>query len=335
MTPGAIQPQTSISVIVSVIICTYNRKHDLWQCLESIRIIPTPDLEIIIVDNHSTDGTAEALRRDYPAVNLIRNPVNRGTAYARNQGIKRARGEYVWFLDSDTLILSPDTLANMLNYFRTHPHTGSLGGQIIKEGHELIYWIMSKTDHKIPVSNPGVHEYTALFMATCNMLVRRDVLIQLGGFDLYYFYYCEDLDIGLRITNLGLNNVFRSDCCVLHKFSQKERAGEYYLFYRNVLRAFIINRTAWYIISYPFTQTVSIVHSFISFWKQGKKMENIKTFNETKKLKYAGQFGVVKLGAAIYWSLVKACFWNTARLPRTIFLRYRRPNYLAQVHEFN
>jgi glycosyltransferase involved in cell wall biosynthesis len=91
--------------LVSVIIPSFNRKQDVVLAVDSVLSQTYPHVEVIVVDDASSDGTYEWLRKHYPQVKLIRNETGKGGAVARNQGAEAASGEYVAFLDSDDLWL--------------------------------------------------------------------------------------------------------------------------------------------------------------------------------------------------------------------------------------
>lgn len=319
-------------IVVSIIVCSNNRKEDLLRCFDSIKILKYPYLEIIWIDNGSIDGSFEAVKKKFPYVKIIKNSKNLGTDYSRNQGIKIAKGKYVWFLDSDTIILSKDCLKNMLVFFKKNKKTGSLGGQIIKENGESKYWIMGENkDMKISINTKKILQYSVHYLATCNCIIKKELLEKIGGFDINYFYYCEDLDLGLKIKNLGFYNIFRSDCCVLHNFSQKQRIGDYYLFYRNMMRCLIINRTKFYLFFYPFTQLYRIYYDFKKFRKEKKDINSIKTVKYSEKNRYKGKIGTIKLGIKIISSLAKAYVWNIVHLQETIYIKNKKPNFLELV----
>lgn len=316
---------------VSLIICARNRKTELLECLESLQKLDLAgiDLETIVVDNASTDDTYATVHARYPAVEFIRNAVNQGTARSRNQAVQIARGAYVWSLDSDTVASNPAVLRNMLDYFRAHPDTGSVGGQMINDGQGWLYWVMGENgDEKIPVAQAGVIERWPLYLPTCNCLMRKDLLVTLGGFDEFYFYYSEDLDLQLRIRKHGLRNVFHSACCVRHHFAQNQRRGTYYLFYRNALRCLIVNRSAAAILYFPFAQLHDIIQGYVVFRQSGADIRRIKTLNDSVKKSYTGRFGVGRLALRILLSLAGAWLWNVGLLPATLYRKYHPRRYL-------
>ena len=99
--------------LVSVVIVTWNRRMDVLMAVQSVYTQPYPNVEVIVVDNGSSDGTVEALAAAYPAATVIAMKRNLGVAAGRNPGIAVARGEFVVILDSDA-ILDRDALARVV-----------------------------------------------------------------------------------------------------------------------------------------------------------------------------------------------------------------------------
>ncbi|MEO0108623.1 MAG: glycosyltransferase family 2 protein, partial [candidate division WOR-3 bacterium] len=119
------------SASVSVIIVSYNTRRLLEKCLVSVQaaLEATTD-EIIVVDNNSSDGSAEMVERDFPCVRLIRSPVNLGYGKANNLAARSATGEYCLFLNPDTIV-SPDLPSTLLDYACGHPLAGAIGCQVV------------------------------------------------------------------------------------------------------------------------------------------------------------------------------------------------------------
>ncbi|MFC1497430.1 glycosyltransferase family 2 protein [Verrucomicrobiota bacterium] len=316
----------------SIIICTHNRKNDLIKCLSSIRSSIVGDFEILVVDNNSTDGTVDAIRTEFPEVHLIINDKNLGTAQSRNQAITVSHGKYIWFLDSDTELLSGNILSNMLDYFELHQDIGALGGQVVEEDGQKKYWMMgcidSGKDEKILVDDGEPFEREVMYLPTCNCMVRKDLLYALGGFDVEYFYYCEDLDLGLKIRNSGLKNVFRSDCCVFHKFSQESRIGDYYLFERNLLRCLIINGSVFNFLFFIPWRLIRSCRVFIGLARKGNVIGNVRTIKESEKGVYSGIIGIARLMFRMLLSIIGAWVWNLIYLWKTLRVKFGKVNYL-------
>ncbi|MBI4262149.1 glycosyltransferase family 2 protein [Candidatus Uhrbacteria bacterium] len=109
--------------VISIVIPTYNHREALPRCLASIAAQTFQDFEVIIVDDGSTDGTAEAVRNfQFPIPNsqFLRFEKNRGAPAARNTGLRAAKGEYILFCDAD-VVMRPDMLKRMMQALREHP----------------------------------------------------------------------------------------------------------------------------------------------------------------------------------------------------------------------
>ena len=119
------------SIDISVAIVSYNTRELLRECLRSLQEHSAEaNLEIIVIDNASRDGSAQMVRDDFPDVRLIQSTHNSGYGAANNRALENARGEYVWILNSDTTIES-GAMATMLDWMRAHPRCGAIGTRLI------------------------------------------------------------------------------------------------------------------------------------------------------------------------------------------------------------
>ena len=117
--------------LVSVVIPVKNRKNDALECLSSLQKQTYRNFEVLIIDDGSRESIAGFLEGNYKDLKVIRNKQSRGAAYAKNQGIMQSTGEYVWFLDSDTIVSNNRCLENMLNRIRNDEKVGSIGGELL------------------------------------------------------------------------------------------------------------------------------------------------------------------------------------------------------------
>ena len=118
---------------VSIIIINWNTKKLLSDCLRSVyENAGDVDYEVIVVDNASTDGSVEMVKRDFPQVILIENVANRGFAAANNQGMAVAKGRYVLLLNSDTLVLD-DAIVSTVRFADRHPRAGVTGCRVLND----------------------------------------------------------------------------------------------------------------------------------------------------------------------------------------------------------
>jgi len=120
-------PSWPMATDISIVVVSFNVREYLRNCLESIIRHSSPlTVEIIVVDNHSEDGSVEMVRREFPSVKLIANTENHGFAKANNKGIRESTGRYVLLLNPDTLLWK-DTLLVTRDYMEKHPEVGCVG----------------------------------------------------------------------------------------------------------------------------------------------------------------------------------------------------------------
>ncbi|MFH8723897.1 glycosyltransferase family 2 protein [Streptomyces termitum] len=180
---------------VSVVIPAHNSARTLDACLRSVLAQTHPLHEVIVVDDGSTDATAEIARR-HPCT-LIGDGVNRGVSAARNAGIAAATGEVLFFLDSDEA-LTPDSVANALEILRADPACGCVHGVIAPEplyDDGPVEWYKTLHAHWWRARGAGVVE-TAFFAQAA---VPREVFQRLGGFD-ETLRDSEDLEFSDRLA---------------------------------------------------------------------------------------------------------------------------------------
>jgi len=122
---------------LSIIIVNWNTKDLLRNCLFSIyKERKSISLEIFVVDNASSDGSSEMVKREFPLVKLIRNKKNVGFARANNQAIKESKGKYILLLNTDTVILN-GALDKMVKFMDTHSDVGVCGPKLLNEDGSL------------------------------------------------------------------------------------------------------------------------------------------------------------------------------------------------------
>jgi GT2 family glycosyltransferase len=131
--PASRQRTTDSGCDVSVCIVNWNCREHLQGCLQSLREAASEvSLEVLVVDNGSTDGAADMVAELFPEVVLIRNAENVGFSQGNNQAARQARGRYVFFLNNDTVVPS-GTLRGLLDYARAHPDAGIIGPRLCDE----------------------------------------------------------------------------------------------------------------------------------------------------------------------------------------------------------
>ncbi|PKN65545.1 MAG: glycosyl transferase family 2 [Deltaproteobacteria bacterium HGW-Deltaproteobacteria-12] len=223
---------------ISVIIVNWNTKALLLDCVASLyQTTRKSSLEIIVVDNASTDDSVVALNSMFPQVHTVVNEKNLGFAKANNIGIKRAKGRYVCLINSDVKVLD-GALDKMRAYMQTRSKIGALGPktffgdmQIQKNCREYPnlrntfcegFFLSSlfPTVHAFRGSMLNRNDYMSTMqvegLAGCFIMVRREVVAQVGVFDERFFFYSEDLDLCKRIHDAGWQLVYYPGAEVIH-----------------------------------------------------------------------------------------------------------------------
>lgn len=211
---------------LSVIIVAWNCRPALEQCLESLKpALAGIPAEIIIADNGSSDGMVEWLCRQVPEARVLAFPENLGFSAAANRAAGHARGEFLWFLNPDTMV-EPEAPANLLAALEKNPDIGAAGPQLLTpEGRPYILsarcfptlWtellekagLQGLSFSRLAVT-PGNGTAEVPAVSGAALCVRRRAWEEVGGFDERYFLYVEDIDLcralgaaGWKIYHVG------------------------------------------------------------------------------------------------------------------------------------
>ncbi|UTW61155.1 glycosyltransferase [bacterium SCSIO 12741] len=243
---------------LSVIIVNYNVRHFLEQCLVSaLKASRQVDTEIIVVDNHSLDGSVQMVENRFPEVRLIASKHNLGFSKGNNLGIAEAKGEYILLLNPDTLV-EEDTFTRVVQFMDDHPDCGGLGvkmidgkGRFLPESKRglptppVAFFKMfglarlfpkSKTfgQYHLSFLDPNeIHEVDVLSGAF--MLLRKTVLDKIGLLDETFFMYGEDIDLSYRIQKAGYKNYYFPETKIIHykgESTKKTSINYVFVFYR-------------------------------------------------------------------------------------------------------
>lgn len=222
----------------SVVIISYNGREFLKKCLESIKKSVLAPRQIIVVDDFSSDGTEEMVKKEFNFIEFIRNGRNLGPTVSRNRGAKLSKGKYVVFIDNDILV-KPETFSKMVEFMESHTDAGIAGAKIIPKmwwnmGYDpnnfrevvgyfigfllkifprfqqlkvfsmkfiLNYWDYDKT---LPVG---------WVIESC-FIIKREIFERINGFDERFFMYYEGPDLCRRVRNEGLKVYFYPEAIV-------------------------------------------------------------------------------------------------------------------------
>ena len=224
---------------LSIIIVSYNVKSYLRQCLNSILVSRDVEkIEVIVIDNHSFDESCMLVKNEFPEVRLIENKKNVGFSVAVNQGIKTAKGDYICFLNPDTLI-QEDTFVKLISHLKENPKVGCIGPKILNPDGTLQK--SCKRSFPTPmVALPKVLGLSKLFpnskwfgkynltyldenkshhvdaISGSFMLFPKYVIDVVGDLDENFFMFAEDLDYSFRVHEAGYAVVYEPATEVIH-----------------------------------------------------------------------------------------------------------------------
>ncbi|MFH1540189.1 MAG: glycosyltransferase family 2 protein, partial [bacterium] len=226
------------ALVLSIIIVNYKTRELLDRCLDSIfRAGFGEQIEVIVVDNGSGDGSVELVREKHPDVLLIANDENKGFSVANNQGIERSMGEMVLLLNPDTEV-NREALSGMMDFMRRHPQVGVAGPQLLFEDGSLqtswfhfpvplsrfferrggyrkvahaLLGLRFKTDEE---TENGARRVD-IIKGAC-MMVRREALRDVGLLEENSFLYCDDIDWCIRAARRSWEAYFLPAFKIIH-----------------------------------------------------------------------------------------------------------------------
>lgn len=226
---------------LSIIIISFNTREILTDCVKSIvKFTKDVDYELIIIDNDSKDGSVERIKElagKYPQIKFIETGENLGFGRANNLAEQKAKGEYILFMNSDTLVFD-NAVKEALEAIKKDPHTGVLSCKLLNAdrsvqasgGHfptlgNVFAWQFFIDDlpligSLIPSFHPQLASYdrdrrmdwvTGAFMIT-----PRKVFDEVGGFDKNIFMYTEEMELCFRLAKLGYKTVYKISPAIIH-----------------------------------------------------------------------------------------------------------------------
>lgn len=237
--------------LISVVILNWNRLQETKCAIESVLNQSYPNIEILVLDNASTEPNSDSIAKIFPKVNFHQLDKNYGCPGGRNLGIELCTGDFIFFVDNDG-ILEKNAILNAYNIFNTQENIGIVGGkvQFFKSSSEI-------------VENPqiqGKHFYASTFSGGVSMH-KKSIYDAIGLFNSDYMYGHEETNLSLRLLTIN-KYVYYSDNIILwHKQSSISRNNSFNLIskYNNKLLTYWellpTNRlfffTIWYLLIYP------------------------------------------------------------------------------------
>ncbi|MDY6973454.1 MAG: glycosyltransferase family 2 protein [Thermodesulfobacteriota bacterium] len=249
--------------MVEVIIVTWNKKKDVTRLLEQLKDINYPDdrLEIVVVDNNSSDGTVQAIESSYPAVQLIRNPENLGGAGGFNTGMRwalenRPDAEYMWLLDNDILV-DKNALRALVDVMNTNPQAAICGSKIVNtDNHDEVIEVGAFIDYSFGEIRRNMPEWrelqdpTAVFevdyVAACSLLARTSSVREVGIWHDEFFIYWDDMEWGARFNAFGYK-VLATNASIVYHPTWAGRTADNTAVWRNYYRT---RNSLWFFNNY-------------------------------------------------------------------------------------
>lgn len=227
-------------MMISIIIVNYNTCELLVNCIKSIYLhVSEIDYEIIVVDNDSNDGSQNFIKKHFPDIILIESEINLGFGLANNLGVQYAKGDFLFLLNSDTVLID-NALKKLFYFFISNEiklNIGVVGAIMVDDdlnvngfgGHfptcnEVINFNLSKIPIlKYLANTPQSFNYNLKekyfpidYVIGADMFLRRDLFLKLNGFYKDFFMYYEESDLQKRISNLGLKCYVVTDVKIIH-----------------------------------------------------------------------------------------------------------------------
>lgn len=224
---------------LSVIILNYNVRYFLEQCVLSVQdALKTIDSEIIVVDNNSTDGSCEMIQQRFPDIKFIQNNENIGFPKGNNIGVSQAKGEYICVLNPDTVVAN-DSFTKILDFVKTKQDLGIVGCKLIDGAGNFL------PESKRGIPTPWV-SFTKIFglykmfpksklfnqyyaqhldenqignveiLVGAFMIMKRELYLEVGGFDEKCFMYSDDIDLSYMVLQKGKVNYYFPETTVIH-----------------------------------------------------------------------------------------------------------------------
>jgi GT2 family glycosyltransferase len=254
-TPSATLPEATARPPTAIVVVTYDSQADLADCFGSLRraLQGHTEVQVIAVDNASTDATVERIRTDHPWVTLIESDRNLGFAAGNNLGIRLARElgcSFVHLLNPDTEVAA-GFLDEVLAVARAHPDAGAVQSLLLLHGERELVNTAGNEVHFLGFGYCGSFRMPArdvpddvreiAFASGACTLYRMEAILQVGFFDEELFLYQEDLDLSWRLRLAGWRSLIAPRSVVFHKYAFARSGRKYYYLERNRILVLLKN----------------------------------------------------------------------------------------------
>lgn len=224
---------------ISFIIITWNGLNFMKSLLQSMEnLIADKDYEVIVVDNGSSDDTAEYIRNHYNEIRLIELPANKGVSFARNRGLEIADGDYLFIIDNDMLI-NDEAVHGMYDFMENNPDVGICGCALrygdgeLQDNCKKYPGFICKFKRLLNINkpdytyNPEEKPFDVTYLIGACQFIRRETFEQVGSLDENIFYGPEDCDYCLRTSKKGWRVTFVPQYSLIHYCQRITRSNPF------------------------------------------------------------------------------------------------------------
>ena len=286
---------------LSVIILNYNVRYFLEQCVLSVqKALEGIDGEIIVIDNASSDDSCEMMKIKFPQIKLIENTDNLGFPKGNNIGVAEAKGEYICILNPDTVV-AEDTFSKILNTKNWQLNTGIIGCKLIDGAGNFLPeskrgvptpWVAFTKIFGLYKIFPKVNLFNKYYaqhitenesgnvdvLVGAFMMMKRELYLEVGGFDENCFMYSDDIDLSYLVLKTGKSNYYFQETSVIHyKGESTVRDGTYMKRFREAMQFFYKKHFKK---SWIFDLMMHVGSFVFSLLKKNQQKNEIRTVNE-------------------------------------------------------
>lgn len=257
-----------------MVLISMNRKEMLESCLRSVQEQTYPNMEIIVVDNASSDGTGDMIQRLFPAVRYFYLSHNLGVPGGRNYGVRMSAGEFCVFIDDDAVFADTNALNRLVSYFRSDDRLGCVAFRIVKPGDGLEeYKSIPRADKKMMNE-----DYECSYFCGAGFAFRRELFMKTGMFWDDLFFIGEELDFSFRLVNEGYKILRSFAISVIHYETPQARIPGKWIYFGVRSRFWIALRNLPWRYAVPYTFLwwgyffiLSLRHRHLIYFMQGLK----------------------------------------------------------------
>ncbi len=264
-----------VKKLVSVIVVNWNGKQHLEDCFSSLLKQDYPALEIIMVDNASSDWSVEFIKNKFPAVHVIQNKINIGFGPAVNKGMSIGKGEYFLFLNND-LTLAPSCISELATLMEKPEVGGSIPKILFFDKRETINSFGVDVNY-VGIACPRlIYEKDSESLkeeeVPCGgiFMLHRNILKKLRGFDESIFFYHEDHDLSWRIRLTGKRLIVNPKAVIYHKYHFSRNKNKFYYSEKNrlylLLKNYSLNSLIFIFPAVFLVETAQIFFSLSNGW---------------------------------------------------------------------